>query len=363
MYKKLLSAGMFLTTFVSGILNAAPPQMPPPKILVSTVKKVTESAPKRYPGFVESIECVNVMPRITGTLLEVKFTEGSMVRKGQLLYRIEDTTYKAAVDALKAEKLALEAALKYATIEFKRNSDLLRQDAVAVSAYDKAVYEINSAKARLKGVEAQLRDAENNYSYTRIYAPITGKIGKSNFTPGNLITPSGGKMTDIEMIAPIHIRFSISEKVYREFGTEAGLKKNGIVKLILADGSVFEETARITLIDNKINSTTNTIKVWATAKNKTGKLVSGGFATVLLSERRSKPFCGIIPSALIGESGKYSVYVVNRKDNTVQRREVKPGTIHKGLQIILNGLNGDELVVIDGMHKLRPGMKIVPLTK
>ena len=151
----------------------------PPTVVADTVKTVSEANPKRYVGVVEPIQHVDIMPRITGNLLKINFKEGEIIRKGTLLYELEDTTYRAAVDGLKAQKESLEAALKYAQKEFHRNNTLVRSKAVAVSAHDKSILGIDSAQANLKQVKASLMDAENTLSYTKIHAPLQGRIATS----------------------------------------------------------------------------------------------------------------------------------------------------------------------------------------
>lgn len=360
--KKLMCKGLIaalcgsLTTVLGG-----EPSAPPPVVYVAPVRLAAEAAPKRYAGAVESIEHVDIMPRITGTLFKVNFREGSLVKKGDLLYVLEDTTYRAAVDGLKAQKEQLEAALKFADSEYQRNHRLVVSRAVAVSAYDKAVLEIDSAKAKIKEIEASLLNAENNLSYTRIYAPIDGRIGINIYPAGNLITPSAGKMTDIVMVAPIYVRFSISERVFRQdFGGLEGIRQRAAVRVRLADNSVYPEVAHITLIDNKISSSSNTITLRATFENKDHQLIPGSFVTVLLSAKADKPFISVMPSALIAESDGYYVYVVD-KDNKAVRRKVRTGPTAGGYQIILDGLHENERVIVDGTHKVQPGMTVSPV--
>ncbi len=334
----------------------------PPTVVADTVKTVSEAAPRRYVGAVEPIRHVDIMPRITGTLLKVNFTEGEMVREGDLLYELEDTTYRAAVDGLKAQKEAQEVALRYADKEFRRNRTLLESKAVAETSYDKALFEIDTARANLKQLKASLTDAENTLSYTKIYAPVTGRIGKSIFTEGNLITPSGGKLTDVEMIAPIYVRFSLSERVFRrDFGGMEGIRDRARVRVQLADGTLYGETAKITLIDNKVDSGTNTITLWATFENKDRQLLPGSFATVLISAASEKTLTAVVPSALIMEEGGYYIYVLDEA-NKISRRNVVPGrTAPDGLQIIAEGLKPGERIVSDGMNKVRPGMTVTPV--
>ncbi len=336
-------------------------QTAPPTVVADTVKTVSKANPKRYVGAVESIQHVDIMPRITGNLLRINFKEGEIIQKGTLLYELEDTTYRAAVDRLKAQQESLEAALEYAQKEFKRNNTLVRSKAVAVSTHDKSILDIDSAKANLKEVKASLLDAENTLSYTKIYAPITGRIGKSVFTEGNLITPTGGKLTDIEMIAPIYVRFSISERVFRrDFGGLAGIRDKAVVRVQLADGTVYGETAKITLIDNKVNSSTNTITLWAAFENKDRQLIPGSFVSVLVSAKADRKFAAVLPSALIMDNDGYQVYVLD-KDNKVSARRVKTGGISNGKQIILKGLEASERIVVEGTNKVKPGMTVTPV--
>jgi RND family efflux transporter MFP subunit len=357
-----LLSGIFITLLLgTPLAQGAAQEEAKPLVVVAPAMKLKESAPKRYVGTVQAIKHVDIMPRVTGELLKIKFTEGSIVQKGALLYELEDTTYRARVEALQAQKEQLEAALKYASIQFNRNDRLLKSNAVAKNSYDLAQFEYSTAKARIKQLAAELMDAQNSLSYTKIYAPITGRIGKSIFAAGNLISPSAGKLTDIEMIAPIYVSFNISERILRrDFDGINEIGSKAIVKLQLADGSIYNESARVTLINNKINPGTNTITLWATFKNDKHKLIPGSFVTVLLAPEIKQPFITIVPSALIAGQNGYYVYVLD-KSNKVIRRDVKTGNICNGQQIILEGLDGSELVIVDGTHKVKPGMHATPV--
>lgn len=336
-------------------------EAPPPTVEADSVRMVSEAAPKRYVGSVEAIKHVDLVPRITGNLEKINFTEGDIVKAGDLLYELEDTTYRAAVDGLKAQQKQIEASLHFADLEYRRNSTLVRSNAVAVSSFDKARMEIDSAKASLKQLEAQLTDAENTLSYTRIYAPITGRIGKSAFTEGNLITPQGGKLTDIEMIAPIYVRFSLSERIFRrDFGGMEHIRDRAAVRIRLADNTLYRETAKVTLIDNKVSGATNTITMWAMFENRDRELIPGSFVTVLVSAKEEKRRPAVVPSSLVMENGGYSVYVLG-DGNRVEKRKVEVGSISDGLQIVTKGLTGSERIVIDGTHKIEPGMAVNPV--
>lgn len=329
-----------------------------PSVTVGHPGRAGEAMPKAYVGAVESIGHVDLMPRVTGTLKHVHFTEGSMVTKDQLLFELEDTTYRTAADALEAQIVQQKAALALAEKEFKRSQDL--RDVNAQSSFDKALAEIQGAQARLRQLEASLEDAKNTLSYTKIYAPLTGRIGKNTYSEGNLITPAGGKLNDIGQTAPIYVRFSISERVFRrDLGGSDGIREKAAVRLRLADGTLYGETGKVTLIDNKINSTTNTITLWAVFANADGKLLPGGFVTTLVSEKAEKQFVTIVPSALITTENGYCVYLLDSK-NCVQERAIRTGGLADGMQIVLSGLDGSERLIVNGMHKVKPGMTAEP---
>lgn len=353
-YKTVLSA------FAAALLATVSAQQPTEIPLVSveqTVLKENE-LPRKYAGNVEAIESTDIMPRVTGVLLKTHFREGDFIQKGTLLYELEDTAYAAKVKSLEAQREALQAALVFAEQEFKRSSTLLKSQAASAAAYDKALFEINAARAKLKDIEAALIDAKNTLSYTKIYAPISGLIGKSIFSNGNLITPQVGKMTNITTIAPIYVRFSISEVVFRkEFGGLDDIRKNTVVRVQLADGSIAKETASVAWVDNKIHPSTNTITLWAVFQNKNNELLPGGFVTVHLARKSAKKMPAVRPSSLLIHRGGYSVYVIG-KDGIVMERIVKLGrTTTDGYQIITHGLTGDELIITEGTHKVKPGMK------
>ena len=359
----------FVGTVICGTLNTGilsanePPPMPAPTVVVEKAVPASAKAFHRYVGMVEAINSVQIMPRINGELRKIHFTEGTLVEAGQLLYEIEDTAYKAAVQGLEAQLEAQRATLKYATSELGRKSKLLKSNAVSASVYDLAVMEINVAKANIKRLEAALIDAKNTLSYTRITSPVSGRIGKSAVSVGNLLAPQMGALTDIQQLAPIYVKFSISEKALRrDFGGVENIKKNARVRAVLADGKISEETAPVTLVDNKINQKSNTITMWATFQNKSLELLPGSFVTVqLFAADTTNGQTTVLPSALVIENGKCFVWILNTQNNIPVRKEVKIGETAAGRLIILDGVKNGETVVVDGTHKIRTNTPVVPV--
>ena len=359
----------FVGTVICGVLNTGilsaneQPKMPAPTVVVEKAVPASGKAFHRYVGMVEAINSVQIMPRINGELRKIHFTEGSLVEAGQLLYEIEDTTYQAAVQGLEAQLEAQRATLKYATSELGRKSKLLKSNAVSASVHDLAVMEINVAKANIKRLEAALIDAKNTLSYTRITSPVSGRIGKSAVSVGNLLAPQMGTLTDVQQLAPIYVKFSISEKALRrDFGGIENIKKNARVRVVLADGKVSEETAPITLVDNKINQKSNTITMWATFQNRSLELLPGSFVTVqLFAADTADGQTTVLPSALVMENGKCFVWILNTQNNIPVRQEVKIGETVAGRLIIIDGVKNGETVVVDGTHKIRANAPVIPV--
>ena len=350
--------------FNTGILSAnEQPKMPAPTVVVEKAVPASAKAFRRYVGMVEAINSVQIMPRINGELRKIHFTEGSLVEAGQLLYEIEDTTYQAAVLGLEAQLEAQKATLAYAASEHVRKSKLLKSNAVSASVHDLAVMEINVARANIKRLEAALIDAKNTLSYTRITSPVSGRIGKSAVSVGNLLAPQMGALTDVQQLAPIYVKFSISEKALRrDFGGIENIKKNAKVRVVLADGKVLTETAQVTLVDNKINQKSNTVTMWATFPNKNLELLPGSFVTVqLFAADTADGQTTVLPSALVMENGKCFVWILNTQNNIPVRKEVKIGETVAGRLIIIDGVKNGETVVVDGTHKIRANAPVIPV--
>ena len=358
-----------IAMIISGVFNTGillaneQPKMPAPTVVVEKAVPASAKAFHRYVGMVEAINSVQVMPRINGELRKIHFTEGSLVEAGQLLYEIEDTTYQAAVQGLEAQLEAQKATLAYAASEHVRKSKLLKSNAVSASVHDLAVMEINVARANIKRLEAALIDAKNTLSYTRITSPISGRIGKSAVSVGNLLAPQMGTLTDVQQLAPIYVKFSISEKALRrDFGGIENIKKNARVRAVLADGKVSEETAPIALVDNKINQKSNTITMWATFQNRSLELLPGSFVTVqLFAADTADGQTTVLPSALVIENGKCFVWILNTQNNIPVRKEVKIGETVAGRLIIIDGVKNGETVVVDGTHKIRANAPVIPV--
>lgn len=340
----------------------------PAVVAVSPAIAIDILEPRQYPGTLVPIDDVDIVPRVTGWINKVNFKEGDLVKTGDLLFEIEDTTYQAAVSKAEANLAQSQAELKNAEINYNRADDLLERNAGSQMDFDNAEQRLSQAKALVQLNEAALADAKNTLSYTKITSPIDGRIGKVTVTRGNLVTPQTGKIVDIKSFAPIYVRFAIGESVFnRKFEGEKRIRDLAEIHVCPVgedrdDVKKIAEypTAEITLIDNKVDSSTNTVDLWATLKNEDFRFFPGSYATVLLSRKLEKPVVGMLISALqTSPDGNY-VYILDENNRAVQR-EVKLGPISGKYQIVTAGLEAGETVVVEGMNKLQPGAPAQPL--
>ena len=340
----------------------------PAVVAVAPAISINVLEPRQYPGALVPIDDVEIVPRVTGWINKINFKEGDLVKTGDLLFELEDTTYQAAVSKAEANLLQSQAELKNAEINYNRADDLLKRNAGSQMDFDNADQRLSQAKALVQLNEAALADAKNTLSYTKITSPIDGRIGKVTVTRGNLVTPQTGKIVDIKSFAPIYVRFAIGESVFnRKFEGEKRIRELAEIH-VCPVGEDREDvkkiaeypTAKIELIDNKVDSSTNTIVIWATLKNEDSRFFPGSYATVLLSRKLEKPVVGVLLSALqTSPDGNY-VYVLDENNNAVQR-EVKLGPISGKYQVVTAGVAVGETVVVEGMNKLKPGAPAQPL--
>ena len=371
-----------------------------PVVMVAPSVEMGEAESRRFPGHIIAVEEVNIVPRVTGYIEKINFKEGDYIKAGDLLFEIEEREYaanlkkanaqvsscksqilqnQAVIKEQEARLVELDALIRYKELTYKRNQELCLKKAVseddvdsAESALKAALAQRDAAAATLDAVRSQLDSAKASLSaaegladlanfdmdHTKIKAPIDGKIGKVTVTQGNLITPQFGTLVDIKSISPIYVRFAISERLFRStYGGESKIKDLARIRLELADDTIYPEEAVITLVDNKIDRATNTIMLWAILKNADHSILPGSYATVHLSPKTKKASCGVLLSAVQVDNAGTFVYVLGQ-DKKIIRREVKAGAISEQYHEIVSGIVPGEIIVVDGMNKVKPGQLV-----
>ena len=341
---------LLMTLAVLGTISAplsAQQRGPVPTVAVEKATLLKDTEVRKYVGHIEAIQSVSLQARISGVIYEIKFKEGELVKKGDLLFVIEDTTYRAQARSAEATLNQIRAELEYAKSDFVRQENLYNKKAVSQAVYEEAKRLLKTTEAKLSQAEAQVLDANNSLSYTKIYAPITGIISKA--------------LADIVQVTPIYTRFAISERDFlKNFGTIPALRKNALVRIQLPDGRIYAKSGKVVLTDNKVDSETGSLTMWAEFENPDRMLVPGGYATVLLSSALNKPMPAVKLSAVITTAQGSLVYVIGA-GNKIEARPVVLGPVINNMQVIEKGIKVGDTVVVDGTHKARPGSTVEPL--
>ena len=305
---------------------------------------------------------VNVIPQVSGEILEVGFENGAIVKKGDLLYRLDPVKYEAAVKNAEAKVAECKAALGYAELSYSRHQKLVNTRAVSLDAVDNALSARDSALAALAAAQADLTSARDDLRHCRIVAPIPGKLGTTQFTAGNYLQKGQGTLVTLIQAAPIRVRFSISNAEFLEMfgGKASALQADGIVSLTLADGRDYMEDGQVEYVDNASDDQTDTIQVFALFPNKDRILRPGGTVSVTLQSRKGVKKMAVPPSAVMQDMHGSCVWVV-KKDRTVERRYIVRDTTESEIQFVASGLKVGETVVADGVHKVTKHSVIEPV--
>ena len=314
-----------------------------PAVTLATVEKSIPHSEHRYPGRLSSPAQVELVARVSGELLSLGFEEGSQVKEGQLLYQLEDVRYDASVKNCEASIARCEASLKYTKANYERVLGLYEKEVSTLDAMESARMSYETDAASLASAKASLITAKDDLKNTKIYSPISGKIGKTAYTKGNYLTPSSGVLATVVQTDPLRLTFSMSNRDFlRLFGTEESFRENGALTIQLADGTDYAQKLTFEFLDNKANRTTD---------------------TVVLNRRGGEPKCAVPPSAVMADNTSSYVWVVDDQ-NIAHRRNVERDDSDGDLQWVASGLSEGEKVIIEGTHKvLRDGTAVQPVER
>lgn len=357
---KTLKTSIFLAVLSSAILTAsAAPQNSAPAVRVEAATTLDRTEGKTFVGKVTGSETVEIVARVSGTLWKAAFKEGSIVQKGDLLFHIEDTVYKENLNAAQAVLAQIDAQLAFAKKERDRYTRLYTTKAASETAYENAVRNHELCKAQRAEALARGALMANDLSYTKIYAPVTGRIGKNFYSEGNYITPAKGVLATIVKFNPAKVTFAMSESDFYDFAPKGILPADGL-KIRRADGKEYTGKITVAFFDNQVDSSTGTVAVELNLANPDMQLLPGGYVTVNLSKHFAKPQPAVPASAILTDGTKHYLYCVGA-DDRVERREVVTGETVGTRQIISSGIAPGELVISGGMHKVRPGITVNPV--
>ena len=337
----------------------------PPKVIVSHPLERPLSETREYTGHLEAIEAVAIRSRVRGLLIKIHFAEGVEVKEGDLLYEIDPSEYQAAVDEKAAEITRLEQELQLAESEAKRSSELYQQKATSKETWESKQNKLAVGKADLEKARAILKQSELNLSYTRVRAPIAGRVGRTLVTIGNLVGFNEPTiLTTIVKMDPVYVVFEIPERDLLRFEQVSDHQTSwSLMQAPFAIGLETEEgyihSGMINFRDNRVESETGTVLLRGTLQNPDRKLIPGLFARIQVPVGPARPRLLVPETSLAADQRGRYVLVVN-DDETVEQRsvQIESNLDHKGFLPIRDGLTGKERVIVSGTQRARPGTKV-----
>jgi len=342
--------------------NTAPP---PPQVTISrpAIQDVVHYA--EFTGATEAVESVTIRARVEGYLEKIHFSQGAAIKKGDLLFSIDQQPYLAALDEAKAALAIAEAELRLARATKIRKENALLDNAVSEVDVIDARAQLGKAEAGIMAAKAAVRTAQLNLSYTRVTAPISGRIGRSMVDVGNLV--GAGDRTELTTIVkddPVYVYFTINERDWVRYqvsrdsditGNASGMS----VYMGLAGGTEFPYAGRLDFVDNRMDVATGTIEVRALFDNPDHRIVPGLFARIRIPVGATSNALLVPDSALgLDQQGRY--ILVADKNNVTEYRPVKAGNLVGDMRVIQSGLQANDRVIINGLQKVHPGGPVTP---
>jgi multidrug efflux system membrane fusion protein len=346
---------------------AAPAGIP---VSVATVNETEITAWNEFSGRLEAVERVDIRSRVAGAVQSVHFREGSLVAKGDLLVTIDPAPYAAEVERAEAQVGAAQARLTNADNEHVRALRLWEDSAIARRELDERVNARREAEANLRAAQAQSQAARLNLGYTQVRAPVAGRIGKLEVTPGNLVAagPGAPVLTTLVSVSPIYASFEADEqtlvaalKTLPSGSSARQLIERIPVQMATALGADVQHAGRLQLIDNQVDARSGTVRMRATFDNKDGSLIPGQFARIRMGQPQAVRALLVNERAVGTDQDKKFVLVVGPGDKA-EYREVTLGAPVDGLRVVRSGLRSGERIVVNGLQRVRPGAVVQPET-
>lgn len=365
----VLTLGVALVLPLAGCGDETPtdPASTAPTPAVSVVRTQKESVEERiqFVGRVAAVNRVELQARVQGFLKEQRFSEGQQVEVGQVLFVIEPDQYQAVVAQREADLAKAVADEENARAQLARGQELVKQKNIAQSKVDELQAADSIAKANIAQAKAALDAARLDLGYTQIKAPVAGRIGLSKLTVGNLVGPTSGTLATIVSRDPIYVKFPVTQRELLEarqaIETEGGDPGSVVVLARLSDDSLYDKRGKLNFIDVTTDPGTDTVTLRAEFPNPDGYLVDGQYVGVLVQDETPTMEI-VIPQAAIQIDQQGSSVLIVGADDKVEVRRIQTGpTVGPGL-VVDEGLKEGDLVIVEGIQKVRPGMvvKAVP---
>ena len=337
---------------------AKPPDVPVAEVIVRPVTPFVE-----FTGALSAVQRVELRPRVAGYIQNVSVPEGRFVEKGRPLFHIDPRVFQAALNAATARLREAEAAALLAQAEHARAEQLFAQKIVARDRLDTATAALHAGKAQVDAAKAALDAAQLDLSFTRVTAPISGRVGQALVTEGNYVASGVTPLTTIVSVDPLHVYFDVDERTYlrslaagRANASPQGPQASKVLVALLTD-KTYARAGRVDYLANTSDRGTGTVRVRAVVPNPDGHLTPGLFAKVKLETGAPQARVLISDQSIGTEQGSRYVLVVGKDDKT-EYRPIELGPVVDGLRVVEQGLQAGERIVVKGL--VRPGMQVTP---
>lgn len=345
----------------------APPPGAPTVTVAQAVKRVVTDW-NEFTGQFSAVDNVEIRARVSGYLTEIHFTDGQMVQKGDLLFVIDPRPFEIALASARARLEQASSTREYASRQLGRADELQRREIMPQSLLDQRQNESKGAGAVAEAARAAVREAELNLQFTRVTAPVSGRVSSRQISIGNLVTAggtsSGGTMlTTIVSLDPLYFNFDMSEADFLSFqriqGAKAGGELDVAVQLRLMDEKGWPHQGRLTFIDNQVDKGSGTIRARATLANPDHFIAPGSFGRIRMPA--SAPYEALLlPDTAVVTDQNRKIAMVVTPENAVAPRPVEVGPLFDGLRVVRSGLSPEDQVIINGLMRARPGAKVTP---
>jgi membrane fusion protein (multidrug efflux system) len=354
---------MLLITVLPLLAAAAPP---PPAVIVQPVVIGNVAPVETFPGQVQAIQSVSIVARVQAYIDSVAFTEGSMVKAGQLLFRLQQAPYQAALLQARGSVAQTQAALQNAQLNLERDQKVGVGLAISQQQIQQDQAARDEAAGQVDTAQGALDTAAINLSYCTITAPISGRIGKALITRGNLVGPTSGSLATIVQMDPIRVSFAVTDSELVSIEQKAGKTRDELIgtaslTLVLPNGSTYAEKGSVEFLANQVDTATGTITVYGRFANPQGYLIPGSYVDVDVQpvKPENRPLVAV-QSVQNDAQGQFVLLVDH--DRKVEQRRVTVGRQIGQDYIVDSGLTGGELVITEGLQKVHPGEKVAAST-
>ncbi|WP_159514043.1 MULTISPECIES: efflux RND transporter periplasmic adaptor subunit [Enterobacter] len=361
--------GMLLSVLLVGCDNSVAQNAAPPAPAVSAADVVVKSISQwdSFNGRIEAVESVQLRPRVSGYIDKVNYTDGQEVKKGEVLFTIDDRTYRAALEQAQANLARAKTQASLAQSEANRTDKLVNTNVVSREEWEQRRSAATQAQADIRAAQAAVDAAQLNLDFTKVTAPIDGRASRALITSGNLVTAgdTASVLTTLVSQKTVYVYFDVDESTYLHYQNLArsgqGASSNHTalpVEIGLTGEEGYPHQGKVDFLDNQLTPSTGTIRMRALLDNAQRQFTPGLFARVRLPGSAEFKATLIDDKAVLTDQDRKYVYIVD-KEGKAQRRDITPGRLADGLRIVRQGLNPGDKVIVEGLQKVfMPGMPV-----